>query len=70
MRSASDRRRTPAPPASEAGRRDRPRSIFYGIVHRYRKRLPGGSRMSRGIVFANGYQSHAATETCPGHSTI
>ena len=38
---------------------------------RYRNRLTGGiRRLSRGIVFANGYQSHAATETCPGHSTI
>ena len=25
---------------------------------------------SQGIAFNNGYQSHAATETCPGHSTI
>lgn len=23
-----------------------------------------------GAVFPRGYQSHAATETCPGHSTI
>lgn len=29
------------------------------------KRLADG-----GIVYANGYQSHAATETCPGHSTL
>jgi predicted AlkP superfamily pyrophosphatase or phosphodiesterase len=27
-------------------------------------------RMQSGAVFPNGYQSHAATETCPGHSTI
>lgn len=25
---------------------------------------------SEGVVFPSGYQSHAATETCPGHSTI
>jgi predicted AlkP superfamily pyrophosphatase or phosphodiesterase len=30
----------------------------------------GLARLSGGIVFHNGYQSHAATETCPGHSTI
>lgn len=27
-------------------------------------------RLANGIVFPSGYQSHAATETCPGHSTI
>ena len=27
-------------------------------------------RLSGGAVFPSGYQSHAATETCPGHSTI
>lgn len=30
----------------------------------------GLRRLQSGVVFANGYQSHAATETCPGHSTI
>jgi len=30
----------------------------------------GLKRMSSGVVFPSGYQSHAATETCPGHSTI
>lgn len=41
------------------------------LFSRYRSRLTGGvGRLSRGIAFANGYQSHAATETCPGHSTI
>jgi predicted AlkP superfamily pyrophosphatase or phosphodiesterase len=27
-------------------------------------------RLQTGVVFPDGYQSHAATETCPGHSTI
>jgi predicted AlkP superfamily pyrophosphatase or phosphodiesterase len=37
----------------------------------YRQYFTGGlGRLSRGIVFPSGYQSHAATETCPGHSTI
>ena len=31
---------------------------------------PGWRGSRRGTVFRNGYQSHAATETCPGHSTI
>ena len=32
---------------------------------------PAGSRgLQEGAVFPSGYQSHAATETCPGHSTI
>src|SRR5690242_7731029 len=30
----------------------------------------GLARLSSGVVFARGYQSHAATETCPGHSAI
>ena len=30
----------------------------------------GMKRLSSGAVFPSGYQSHAATETCPGHSTI
>ena len=40
----------------------------------YRRYLPGytgGLRtLSQGVAFPVGYQSHAATETCPGHSTI
>jgi predicted AlkP superfamily pyrophosphatase or phosphodiesterase len=32
--------------------------------------LGGFGRLARGTVFRNGYQGHAATETCPGHSTI
>src|SRR5882757_1403308 len=30
----------------------------------------GLHRLQTGVVFPGGYQSHAATETCPGHSTI
>lgn len=37
----------------------------------YRSVFTGGlKRLSQGAVFPNGYQSHAATETCPGHATI
>ena len=30
----------------------------------------GLARLTGGAVFPSGYQSHAATETCPGHSTL
>ena len=37
----------------------------------YRPQFTGGfARLASGTVFHNGYQSHAATETCPGHSTL
>ena len=37
----------------------------------YRSHFTGGlKRLGEGAVFPAGYQSHAATETCPGHSTI
>ena len=37
----------------------------------YRAQYSGGFvRLMTGAVFPSGYQSHAATETCPGHSTI
>ncbi|AYJ84743.1 alkaline phosphatase family protein (plasmid) [Sphingomonas paeninsulae] len=37
----------------------------------YRQHYTGGlKRLSNAIVFPSSYQSHAATETCPGHSTI
>ncbi len=41
------------------------------LFAQYRGRFTGGlARMQQGVVFPSGYQSHAATETCPGHSTI
>lgn len=37
----------------------------------YRPYFTGGlKRLSEGAAFPSGYQAHAATETCPGHSTI
>ena len=37
----------------------------------YRNHFTGGfNRLLKGAVFPSGYQSHAATETCPGHATI
>lgn len=41
------------------------------LFDEYRPHFRGGlARLAGGTLFANGYQSHAATETCPGHSTI
>ena len=41
------------------------------LFDEYRPVLRGGiGRLARGTAFRNGYQGHAATETCPGHSTI
>jgi alkaline phosphatase len=41
------------------------------LFDEYRAVFSGGlKRLQSGVVFANGYQSHAATETCPGHSTL
>lgn len=41
------------------------------LFAQYRGRFTGGlARLLTGAVFPSGYQGHAATETCPGHSTI
>ena len=42
------------------------------LFDQYRPHFTGGlARLSsQGTVYRNGYQSHAATETCPGHSTL
>ena len=41
------------------------------LFEEWRPRFTGGlKRLSGGIVYPSGYQSHAATETCPGHSTL
>src|ERR1700761_8930060 len=41
------------------------------LYRRYRPGYTGGLKtLSEGAAFPVGYQSHAATETCPGHSTI
>jgi predicted AlkP superfamily pyrophosphatase or phosphodiesterase len=40
------------------------------LFKQYRPTFTGGlGRLSQGLEFT-GYQSHAATETCPGHSTL
>ncbi|MFL6858095.1 MAG: alkaline phosphatase family protein [Allosphingosinicella sp.] len=41
------------------------------LFNQYRQHFDAGlHRLSEGVVFPMGYQSHNATETCPGHSTI
>jgi predicted AlkP superfamily pyrophosphatase or phosphodiesterase len=41
------------------------------IFDEYRPLLKGGfARLGRGTIFPHAYQAHAASETCPGHSTI
>ncbi len=41
------------------------------LFDEYRPHFTAGlARLANGTVFRNGYQGQAATETCPGHSTI
>ena len=41
------------------------------VFDEYRPVLNGGfAKLGRGTVFPHAYQGHAASETCPGHSTI
>ncbi|WP_426037533.1 alkaline phosphatase family protein [Brevundimonas sp. DC300-4] len=42
------------------------------LFNQYRDRFTGGlhTLASTGLVYANGFQQHAMTETCPGHATI
>ena len=68
-----------AQPAMPAGSATPPRLIIAisvdqfsaDLFSEYRPYYEGGlKRLSQGAAFPRGYQSHAATETCPGHSTI
>jgi len=70
----------PAPaPAPAAAPRPAPRLIVAisvdqyaaDLFAQYRSRYTGGlARLLGGAVFPSAYQGHAATETCPGHSTL
>lgn len=41
------------------------------LFARYRRFFSAGlARLQDGAVFPSGYQSHAATKTCPGHATL
>lgn len=70
---------TPAPAAPAAAPATPPKLIIAisvdqfsaDLFAQYRQSFTGGlARLAGGIVFPAGYQAHAATETCPGHSTI
>jgi arylsulfatase A-like enzyme len=67
------------PPATAPSLQDRPDLIVAisvdqfsaDMFSQYRRYFTGGlARLQQGMIFPNGYQAHAATETCPGHSTI
>ncbi|MCB2060511.1 MAG: alkaline phosphatase family protein [Novosphingobium sp.] len=69
-----------AEPAAAPAPTDTPPSLVVAIsvdqfsadlFAQYRRNFTGGlARLQEGAVFPSGYQSHAATETCPGHSTL
>lgn len=42
------------------------------LFNQYRARFTGGLKTlaDQGLVYANGYQQHAMSETCPGHATV
>ncbi len=42
------------------------------LFNQYRRHFTGGLKrmMDEGLVYANGFQTHGVTETCPGHSTV
>ena len=73
-----------APAAAQIPQRPQPQRARPGLIvaisvdqlsadlfEAYRPRFARGlKRLSSGTMFRNGYQAHAASETCPGHSTI
>ncbi|MGF7153778.1 alkaline phosphatase family protein [Novosphingobium gossypii] len=70
----------PAPAAPAAATPQTPPKLIVAIsvdqfssdlFQQYRERYSKGmARLLQGAVFPSGFQSHAATETCPGHSTL
>ena len=69
-----------APAVPDARARGRPPALVVAIsvdqfsadlFAQYRRDYVAGlAKLQRGAVFPQGFQSHAATETCPGHSTL
>jgi predicted AlkP superfamily pyrophosphatase or phosphodiesterase len=66
-------------PARQAAPAAKPRLILAisidqfsaDLFAQYRQHFTGGfARLLSGAVYPQGFQSHAATETCPGHSTL
>ena len=69
----------PVPPVATGTQRSAPQLVVAisvdqlsaDLFQQYRRQFTGGlARLQNGAVFQNGYQAHAATETCPGHSTL
>jgi alkaline phosphatase len=68
---AQARAQTPPPPAPHIIVAISVDQFSADLFAEYRAMFKSGlRRLETGIVFPAGYQSHAATETCPGHSTI
>lgn len=74
---AKEKRREPAPAQTPAP--SPPKLVLAlsvdqlsaDLFAQYRRFFTQGlKRLQEGAVFASGFQSHAATETCPGHSTL
>lgn len=70
---------TAAPVPATSAPRDKPRLIVAISIDQYSADLfaqyrehytHGLARLLSGAVFPSAFQSHAATETCPGHSTL
>jgi hypothetical protein len=71
---------SPSQTSAQSLRADAPKLILAisvdqfsaNLFDEYRGHFTGGFKRlaDGGTVFRNGFQSHAATETCPGHSTI
>lgn len=67
---------SPAEPAAETARPQLVLAVSIDqlssdLFAQYREHFTGGfARLLSGAVFPSGFQSHAATETCPGHATI
>lgn len=70
---------TSAPAGSEPSQAAKPKLLLAisidqfsaDLFAQYREHFTGGfARLLTGAVFPQGFQSHAATETCPGHSTL
>ncbi len=69
--SATDAAAAPTPPAPKLIVVVSVDQFSADLFSEYRGKFSGGlKQMQQGVVFPSGYQSHAATETCPGHSTI
>ena len=73
---AATHRATPAPAPAPSG----PPKLLVAVsidqfsadlFAQYRQHFTGGfARLLQGAVYPSAFQSHAATETCPGHSTL